>query len=293
MAVVGLALVAVGCEVPSLSNDVEVIPYKAPTVGDPNAALSGDLNPATTPPGPLPAKPPAEVLAALLGGVDTLATAEYSATITYFGGDKRGGDLMTMSGRFDKNAGRATVTVTQPSAGLMEIITEGDYAYVRVPMGKQYGDLAGKWVVLPQSAVPELLPSISGFTDPAAFISLLAGIEGELGLVGEEPVEGVPTTRYRAVSSIETAAVTENLNERASAELQRAFDGAGVSHVPIAMEVWVDGAGQPRRLRLEMPLNEAAGAGSSMVLDMMVRKHNEPVQVPATPADALDLTAGV
>lgn len=289
--VAGLVLATAACEVPGVNDDVDVIPYKPPAVNDPNAALSNDLNPAPAVAPPPTATPPAEVLAALVAGVGTLGTGEYSATLAYFGGMDRGGDLMTVSGRFDHNVGRAFSSVNYPGHGLIEIITEGDYAYIRVPLDAKSRDLAGRWLVLPQSAVAEQLPNLAGLTDPAAFIGLLTGISGEMTLVGEEPVEGVPTARYRAVSSVNTEAVTSNLNERASRELQRAFDEAGVSDVPINMEVWVDGAGQARRLRVEMPIDSAAGAGATMVLDMTLRKHNQPVELPPNPADALDGTA--
>ena len=136
----------------------------------------------------------------------------------------------------------------------VQIVADGSTMYLRAPLFDLIG--GGGWVSL---AAADLGATGDGGLDlgsydPVQLLEALRGVAGEPEVVGTEPVRGVETTRYSATADV--AQALEAVPEEQRARLEAQLDQLGDTTIPI--DVWVDGDGLPRRVRVDMAASYAA-----------------------------------
>ena len=119
--------------------------------------------------------------------------------------------------------------------------------------------------------------------DPGSMLRYLEGVSGSVRRLGTERVRGVETTRYSATIDMQKA--LEKLPEGARASMQKVFNRAGISSVPV--QVWISGDGLLRKMTMSMDLSKMAGAAQSGAADVAIELYDYgvPVSVSAPPAN--------
>jgi hypothetical protein len=143
-------------------------------------------------------------------------------------------------------------------------------------------DVAGKWVELdPSQLAGGALGDLADQTEnssPTQGLEYLQGLSGDVQDLGQEDVDGVATTHYRA--SIDYAKVLDKL-PNATQEQRDALSKLGV----VPADVWIDG--QDRVVKMHMTIDASgfgAGAGTAE-LTMQLSDFGIPVDVQPPPAD--------
>jgi hypothetical protein len=183
-----------------------------------------------------------------------------------------------------------------PGGGSIEQVFAGTTLYLR---GDVLGPLPGgaEWVRLDTvEAAAEAgvdlqqLPTF-GSSNPADALALLEGAsEDGVEEVGDEEIDGVETTHYRA--EIDLRATYENSDAVTDREAFEAFlDQLGDD--PLETDIWLDDEGRVVQQSFEQPLPVAEGVNASMQFTMTFSDFGTEVdvQVPddSDTVDALDL----
>ncbi len=84
------------------------------------------------------------------------------------------------------------------------------------------------------------------FVDPGQLLATFQKVGGDVEALGEEPVRGVPASRYRLTLDLER--LIETAPPRHRAGLRKELDERGRKLEPV--EIWIDGAGLARRVRI-------------------------------------------
>ena len=178
------------------------------------------------------------------------------------------------------------------SGGLEMRIVDGA-AYMKMPeaIGAIFG--GGKWFKIPDlGSADHALPGL-GQSDPSQFLAYVEKVSDGVTKVGSEPIRGVDTTHYKASldmgKAVDRAGVPPSLRD----ELRHLFGRSdGASAIPA--DVWVDGNGLARRIKLQLDLGAlvggAAGSGDTaptVTASMDLYDFGVPVHVVAPPADAV------
>jgi hypothetical protein len=122
----------------------------------------------------------------------------------------------------------------------------------------------------------------SGGTNPAQFLEFLKGSAGSVTKVGQEPVRGVQTTRYRATVDLSKVADAAPSAERDAVRqaLSKLTAQTGLHTLPV--EVWVDAHNMARRIALTMSLTvQGQSIQFAFSLDLFHFGPTPAVQVPA------------
>jgi hypothetical protein len=143
-------------------------------------------------------------------------------------------------------------------------------------------DVAGKWVKLDPAQLDDgTLGDLADQTEnssPTQGLEYLQGLSGDVENLGQEDVDGVATTHYRA--SIDYAKVLDRLPNATDAQ-RDALSKLGV----VPADVWIDG--QDRVVKMHMTIDASgfgAGAGTAE-LTMHLSDFGTPVDVQPPPAD--------
>ncbi len=182
-------------------------------------------------------------------------------------------------------------------AGEVEVVVDGDTAYLRSPL---YADLTGSdatWVSASAADLADDGPSaITGQGDPGGLLALLEGAGGPLEERGREDVRGVPTRHVATVIDVEKAlAQLPDDRHRAAVDALREYGAEASSYVTIPAEAWVDDDGRVRRLRVDLDFSEAADeapglADASASITVELFDFDEPVDIAVPdPADVAEL----
>lgn len=158
----------------------------------------------------------------------------------------------------------------------MELVQVGDRGYFRVPGGRV--DAAGHhWLAL---TVPSgSAQSALGGQDPLAMVKLLAKPQG-VTKVGNDKIHGTDTTHYRVQLDPQRLA---DLGSQVSGFAVPPGAAEAVNNV--TMDVWIDAANRPRRLRMGLRVQSV-----SMEMRVDVRDYGAPVTVTApSPSDVTEL----
>jgi hypothetical protein len=142
----------------------------------------------------------------------------------------------------------------------LAMILDGRDMYVRLPQAvvNKVPKLGGKpWVkvnVAKATGVPGLSSSGGGptTTDPAAMLKQLLAAAGSVTNAGQQQVDGVPTTHYRAQLSLSRLGSKVPMSERAL--FQKLMGDAG-----IPVDVWIDDHHLVRRVTVSLALNSPSG----------------------------------
>jgi len=164
--------------------------------------------------------------------------------------------------------GRLTMQVAQAGSRTdvagTEIVYDGRVLYMAAP-----GAAAGperRWVAV-DLGEDGRLGQFGGFdrTDPAQALAYLQ-VADEVEEVGTEEVRGAQTTQYRVIVDLREAA------ERSSeyrAVIEQSLEAGGAAEVPA--DVWVDGDGRVRRVRMvyeNVPTAEGAPADVTVTTEL-------------------------
>jgi hypothetical protein len=181
-----------------------------------------------------------------------------------------GGYTITAGGWFSykEHTGELTMDMSQvpgisalPGNGQMRMILLYPTVYMNMPF------LAGKlpagktWMKLDFSKLAQAagLNSSSfsslGQNDPTQFLAYLRASSGGVVKLGQETVDGVPTTHYSA--TIPLSHVLEHLTSAEQTAVKGLIEKLG-SAATIPAEVWVDAQGRVRRMQLTVSLGSVS-----------------------------------
>jgi hypothetical protein len=203
--------------------------------------------------------------------------------------------------------GTVTGDLGSPDDWTLEVIQDGDIAYLRFPLlakqlpaGKTW--LKGDAKTLSSADAGQLkqFGSLAG-TDPRDVFGLLEAVSGSIEAVGTDEIRGVETSHYRA--TVDTAKV-EKLVPEAQRRALGGLGQAGRAEIPI--EVWIDADRRIRKLTIDLdgidreppatgtsgqsgaPLS-SLGAGGTMDLEgsivLEVYDYGKPLDLDLPPAD--------
>jgi hypothetical protein len=97
-----------------------------------------------------------------------------------------------------------------------------------------------------------------GQSNPSAGLDALRGVTGDVKKAGRETVRGASTTRYRAQLDLDQAVAKAPEDQRT--EVAGTVQALGSGTVPA--DVWLDGKGRVRKLRLSVGSTSAGNKGS-------------------------------
>jgi hypothetical protein len=146
---------------------------------------------------------------------------------------------------------RTRGVMTGPASGsdrplTMYLVLDGYVMYLR---SSKFGSLpdGATWMKLDLSSLEEPGSPVPVDSDPKGELALLEAVSDDVQKLGREDVRGVPTTRYRGTVDSEDA-------EEDS---------------PLQLEVWIDGEGLVRRMRL-VKSQPQDGGEEAETIDMRV-----------------------
>jgi hypothetical protein len=162
----------------------------------------------------------------------------------------------------------------------VQVVADGSTMYLRAPL---FDLIGGGWVSVAATDLGATGSGGLGSYDPVQILEALRGVAGEPEVVGTEPVRGVETTRYSATADV--ARALEAVPEEQRARLEAQLDQLGDTTIPI--DVWVDGDGLPRRVRVDMAASYAAMGldDASAVLTVELFDYGTPVVIDVPAAD--------
>ncbi|HEX5404493.1 MAG TPA: hypothetical protein VFX16_19575 [Pseudonocardiaceae bacterium] len=121
-------------------------------------------------------------------------------------------------------------------------------------------------------------------SDPSTVLGLMRGVDGTVGKVGPDTVDGSPTTHYDVTLNLDKAAEGQSTaTQQAVHVLERELG----SHT-LPAQVWVDDAGRLRKTAMRETVGDRVTFGFTATLS----DFGVPVTITAPPADqTTDLTA--
>jgi hypothetical protein len=172
--------------------------------------------------------------------------------------------------------------------GTMEMVFDGDTAYVRSPLFDLFTGASGGWISMSMEELGADASQLGvGGSDPSALLEGLRGIGGDPQPVGTEDVRGVPTTHYEASMSLSDALanVPEDQQDEVKASLEQLGD---VESAEIPVDVWIDEDSLPRRMQMDMgALFGGLGGGedTTMTITLEFFGYGEPVDIEVPSGD--------
>lgn len=198
--------------------------------------------------------PPAQRLAEAPQRTKAAETARMALESTTNMGDPNGSSMnytVTGDGQIDFAAEQLQLTFDMPgpTPGNMEMVVDGDAAYLNMPFASPAGDHETRWIKteVDEAATDQMMQS--GMSqDPTDVLTALGAVEGEITELGNEEIGGEPTHGYAFdVSADEISPLRGEQAEK-------------LSEVAVAMEAWLDTDGRVRRLSQTVDLAEMMAA---------------------------------
>jgi hypothetical protein len=191
--------------------------------------------------------------------------AKFRGTTAADGGG--GNSKVTFDGSFDfrNRAGEYSVdaaAIGLQGSGKVRTLVVGGILYLSLDtLGggdpSSSPDLAGKkWLKLD----PQMFGGGGeiGQSDPNGSLDALRGAKGDVKRVGSEKVRGTRTTRYRVAIDAEQA--VNSAPEEQRDEVRNSIGALGSATIPA--DVWVDGKGRLRKIRLRVAASSTKTKGS-------------------------------
>jgi hypothetical protein len=187
------------------------------------------------------------------------ATSEASGVRITFTGSAQGSVPMSLSGKGvmngETNRASLTMSATGSSAAgtqsfTLEEIVDGGDLYMRSPeLGSAFGDSA-QWLLMRSEVFGDLFQADAtgmgaGMASPTQQLDALEDASYEVAEVGRERVNGVVTTRYRALLDIDE--LTEQLKSEVSGEFGELIEQSMEEISGATVDVWIDADGLLRR----------------------------------------------
>lgn len=217
-------------------------------------------------------------------------TAQMAMTMTFTGfPSPTGADSFTMnaSGAMDfaRNRGKMTMDMSSlvpagmPGGGQVDMIFDDFVIYMQMPGIAQFA--GGKsWLRFDAAAMAQQqgvdLQSLSQFgsSDPTQGLQYLAGVAGDVEVVGQEIIRGEQTTHYSAEVDLVQAAeqAPPEFRELAVESTKVVVDQLGTDTIP--MEVWIDDAGLLRQIYYSMEMGGAEGMPDDAAISIMMQMYD-------------------
>lgn len=174
-------------------------------------------------------------------------------------------------------------SMSDPTQSTIKVVSIGNKLWMSYPLlNSMLGGSAAKskpWVAVDaaQLGVDAGDLAASQGADPTQGLDLLAGLSGTAQLLGNEPIDGVPTTKYQG--AITTDALTKNLSKAQAADLV-ALMGADKA---IPVTIWIDEQNRARRFDMTFRIAQQ-GTQMTMKASYTFAKFGEAVTIAPPPA---------
>lgn len=198
-----------------------------------------------------------ELLAAAPAAAREAGTARLTMVTELSGsglGAQRDGVTVTGTGQIDFDGSLMSLTMDMasvaPGAGTLTYLVTPDAMYMSLPAPAQE-QIGADWVRMRYADLDEGLgidfqQMMSGqATDPTAMLDQLHGVTDDIDDLGEEVIDGITTTHYRATISRDT--VIANTPEDSRAGVESLLESSGFPET-YAVEVWIDADNLVRRM---------------------------------------------
>ena len=191
--------------------------------------------------------------AAVLAAYNTTVGAESAQGSASF---SVGGTSVTVNGVGDLRTGQAVLTVQLPAPlGQIEVRSTGQDYFVHLPPQLK-GVAGGKpWVRVDRATLQALagsqlgVPGLGTTLDFSSVLAWLRGVGGQITTIGNERINGTPTTHYRAQVDLSRVAASMGADANDASALAQAVGRT------LPMDVWIDAQGRLRQLKVSLNLN--------------------------------------
>jgi len=213
---------------------------------------------------------------------------------------------LTGSGSFNVHAGEGTFAITMAglpastqaqlhasSLQMLELFKAGSI-YLSSPIFTGKLPSGARWLRIDIAQVAQAMgldvSSLTGGTDPTQYLKDLRGAGSSVAVAGQEPVRGVPCTHYTGALDLRKAAEAQlgPVRARARGAVQQLIERTGQARIPV--EVWIDGSGLVRRIRLNLSGKPTAHAISTSIQTEYFDFGSVPAVTAPPPAEVFDVT---
>jgi hypothetical protein len=194
--------------------------------------------------------------------------------------------------------------VTQALGGStirMDTIVDGTAVYAKLPSALTATlPMSGKdWLKIDLAKFTKLpglssLPTDPTSSDPSQFLRYLRSVSAGVVTEGQEVVDGLETTHYRAAVSLQ--ALASSLPSAEQQSFEKALSEFGQSSPDFVIDAWVDGQHLVRRMVLTITLSAPNGASVREVVRADLSDYGpqpKPTLPPAADVQDLNALAGV
>ena len=203
------------------------------------------------------------------------ATSNAPGVRVAFTGRSQGPDQMTIAGKGFMNGETNRASIAMSATGsaasggqaftLEEIVDDGDVYVSSGELGAAFGGSA-RWLLMRSEVFGDLLQSdASGAgmsSSPTQQLDTLKDASYQVATIGQERVDGVATTHYRAL--IDLGKLTDELKGEVSGKFGDLIDRSMEQISSATVDVWIDGDGLLRR----ETSNSAMGSLGSFTMTM-------------------------
>lgn len=183
------------------------------------------------------------------------------------------GDVeITADGQTDSATGRSRVVLDMGDMlsmfsggdGTVEMVLDGDDAYVRSDLYNQLTGSDSEWFRAPADALESGDLTNSPQSDPSQYLAFLEQAGGEITEVGNEEIRGVQTRHLR--TDIDLARLTEQagVDSGEVEEFRSSLEELGLPEgftMTLPTDVWVDEQGLVRRFRMVFDFASLVSSG--------------------------------
>jgi hypothetical protein len=202
--------------------------------------------------------------------VEMVATGEYAGDQMHM--------AMDMGDMFDQLGADSGEPMPEGFDTSMEFVQDGTTVYMRMPM-LEFLTGTSDWLSMTAEDVGVSAEDLgTGAMDPTALLDSLRGVDSEPVPVGEEEIDGVPTTHYTATLDLEQALEQVPEDQRPLVESQLEQLGSGV----IEVDIWIDHDDLPRRMQMDMSdmvAQMTGGQSGTATATMDFFDYGEPVDI--------------
>jgi hypothetical protein len=174
--------------------------------------------------------------------------------------------------------GTVTGDLGSPEDWKLEVIQDGDVAYVHFPLIARQLPTGKTWVkgdakTLSSADTGQLkqFGSLAG-TDPRDIFGMLKAVSGSIEAVGTDEIRGVETIHYKA--TIDTAKLEQLVpaaQRQSLGGLDQSVQQSGLSEIPI--EIWVDSEQRVRKLSIDVDTKQP-GTPMAMKASLVVELYD-------------------
>lgn len=218
------------------------------------ALIAGVITVATQGDGKQPAHPtatagPAPVLAAYATTINA-QSAQGRVSLSV------GGTSLHVDGVADLRTGQGDLAVSLPAPfGQAEVRSTGPDYFVHLPPQLAAATGTKPWIRVDRATLQELagsqlgVPGLGAALDFSDLLAWLRDVSGQIATIGDQTINGTPTTHYRAQVDVARAA------SRMGADTNTASAVARTIGSTLPVDVWIDAQGRLRQMEVAVDLD--------------------------------------